>query len=200
MCALCITSNARAEFKAQISVVATDLSGNPILAINPGSQFLLQAKVADVRNPEPDFQGVFAAYLNVSFNGNMASIASNAQFDFGSYFPLSRTFDINTAGKILGAGASSGTVTEPTQHLQPLWSVPMTAVKPGVVNFNPWFDNGSGHEVLLLLEPGALPQADIQYLGTSLTIVPEPSGIVLGAFFLAGLLGWYVRGKRSRAA
>jgi hypothetical protein len=77
-----------------------------------------------------------------------------------------------------------------------LWSVPLTAVKPGVVTFTPWFDNADGHDVLLLLETSPLPQTEIQWIGASLTIVPEPSGVVLAAFCVAGLLGWYARGKR----
>lgn len=200
-CALCITSNARAEFKAQISVVATDVFGTPIVSIEPGNPFLLQARVADVRTPTPEFQGVFAAYLNVSFDDGLAAIDPAADFDFDSFFPLSRTFDVSAAGKIMGAGASSSTVSEPGEQVQHLWSVPVTAVNPGVVNFTPWFDEADGHGVLLLLETAVLPPTNIQWVGSSLTIVPEPSGVALGAFCLAGLLGWYARSKRrSRAA
>ncbi len=150
--------------------------------------------------PASEFAGVFAAYLNVNFDAGLAAIDPAADLDFGSYFPLSRTFDVATAGKVKGAGASSGSIAEPTEQMQSLWSVPVTAMHPGVVNFTPWFDSGEGHGVLLLLETAALPQAEIQWVGTSLTIVPEPSSVVLGAFCLAGLLGWCARRRRQLCA
>ena len=85
---------------AQITVVPTDLIGNPITTIPAGSDFLLKAVVQDVRTPDPQFPGVFSAYLNVSYDSVLATIPQPATFSFDTFFGVARTFDVSSPGFI----------------------------------------------------------------------------------------------------
>ncbi|MGD9635429.1 MAG: Calx-beta domain-containing protein, partial [Pirellulales bacterium] len=160
---------------ATISVIPTDLVGNPISQIVVGSDFLLQAVVQDSRNPPATFGGVFSAYLNVSYDSFRATIPQPATFSFDPFFSILRTFDATVPGQIIGAGASTETLPGPGNAPQKLWSVVVHASAAGIVTFIPDFDAIAGHDVLLVGEFDAMTEAQIDFVSSLLTIVEEQS-------------------------
>ncbi len=174
--ALRIVNALAVDDQAQIKVVATDLFGTQITETPVGSQFQLRAIVQDVRTPPAQFGGVFAAYLNVSYDSSLATIPTvGAQFEFDPFFSAVQTFDTGTPGLISGAGASSTSGSPPGTAPQPLWSVLVTASAAGVVSFTPSFDSTLGHGVLLYSLDEDVPSNAIDFVGTTLTITAEPS-------------------------
>ncbi len=174
--ALRIVNALAVDDQAQIKLVATDQLGTPITEIPVGSTFQLRAIVQDVRNPPDQFPGVFAAYLNVSYNSSFASIPTAGAISFDPFFSLAQTGDTSVAGLIGAAGASSTSGTNPGSAPQTLWSVVVTAASPGDVTFTPSFDTSLGHDVLLYggtSEP--VPSDAIDFVGTTLTITQEPT-------------------------
>jgi hypothetical protein len=192
LCLLGFAPGANAEILVQISVVPTDLGGTLITSIAPGEDFLLQAIVQDVRDPppEPISEGVFAGFLNVTYDPSLASIAPAAALVYDPFFIVARTGDVSTQGLVSGAGALSGFLLAPGNDPQPLWNVLVTATSPSVVSFTPSFDTIAGHEVLVFGHDDPVLESEIDFVGSALTIVPEPSGLMLGAI---GLLALFTR-------
>ena len=186
-----MTTAARADQMqmVRITVVPTDLSGNPIISIASGQQFHLEAIVQDIRNPA-SFPGVFAAYLDVAYNPNLASIATNAPFAFGAFFPIEQSSDTTTPGQILGAGAATTSPTPPGNSPQLLWTVSVTAGAAGMVTFTPSFDTMQGHDVLEYGNDFPVTADQIAFVGSTLNVVPEPSSISLATFGLIALAAW----------
>jgi hypothetical protein len=174
--ALRVVNALAVDDQAQISVIATDLLGNPISTIPVGSQFQLRTVVQDVRVPPSEFEGVFAAYLKVSYDSSLATIpTSGATFTFDPFFSVAREFDTSTPGLIAGAGASSSSFDPPGSAPQTLWSVVVTASAGGVVTFTPSFDSEAGHDVALYGSDEGVPADAIDFVGTTLTITQEPT-------------------------
>jgi hypothetical protein len=162
----------------EISVTPTDLFGTPITTpILVGTDFLLQATVTDVRM-EPDLPGVFSAYLNVSYDALHVTIPQPPTFSFDPAFPAGRTFDAGTPGVISGAGAVAGSFTPPAtgQAPQKLWTVLMHAADatPQPVSFTPSFDFTPAHDVSVFGISTAIPDEQISWVGSSITIIETP--------------------------
>ena len=200
---LWLASTARAESLlasalAQISLETTDLAGNSISTIQLGQQFKLAVIVQDVRTPTPANAGVFAAYLNAEYDAGLASISPAATFTYGPFFtPPTSPFggDLNTAGQILGAGEGTSQFFAPGNSPQLLWTLPATAIAVGLETFTPSFDSLANHDTLVYGHDFALLASEIQFLGTSIAIVPEPSTFAFAAFgFIA--LAWRLRKRR----
>ncbi len=198
-CVLGFARGASAEILARISVLPTDLGGTPITSIALGEDFRLQAIVQDLRDPPPELgSGTFAAYLNATYNPGLMSIAPSAVLEFDPFFNLVQTGDLSTPGLISGAGAATTTFSPPGNDPQPLWNVLITAIGPGVVSFIPSFDTVVTHDVLLYLKNEIVLESEIDFVGSSLTIVPEPSGFVLGTICIVGMALWTATRRRSR--
>ena len=195
----------------QFRLETTDTSGNAIDSVNVGEPFLLQTFVQQVgafQASSPDDAGVFAAYLDVNYEAELASVSGSVNYSptysNGKSGVLSPGFMDN-----IGAFASS---EDPLSLPVPagaeeqfLFSVPMTADSIGDLIFV-----GSEsltypqYEVLVWtsLEPVPAQEIDfgdaslrIDFGSTSLSVVPEPSG--LGSLALGGVGALGLRRRRS---
>ena len=174
----------------QIRLEVEDLLNNPITTIPMGQGFLLSGFVKDLRPTNAN--GVFAAYLDATYNSTLAavngSILHAAPYTNG-------TSGTSTPGLIDEVGGFDGFSTlGPTERL--LFTVPLLASSTGIVTFASNPADGLGHDVLLYGLDNPVPPADVIYGATSLTIVPEPSSVVLAglAALLLGACAWQKKG------
>ena len=128
---------------------AQDASNHPISVITVGQDFQLVAFVQDVRTPTANPAGLFAGFLDVSYNSSVATISSSATINYGSFFSLSPSGDLSTPGEITGAGASAASLTAPGNAEQLLWKIQAHANALGNVTFTSSFDSQDGHDTLL---------------------------------------------------
>ena len=189
-----------------VSLEATNLSGTPITSIPAGGSFHLEAIIQDIRNPPPSYDGVFAGYLNVTYNPALVTIVPTATITYGPTFTPSLTpsGDLSTPGQINEIGVSSESFASPGNAPQLLWAIiPATATLAGIEIFVPSFDSTPGHDTLLYGDDSAVPASQISFIGATLTVVPEPSSMIL-ACLAAGLAvpmlcrrvyGVYLRGS-----
>jgi PEP-CTERM motif len=84
--------------------------------------------------------------------------------------------------------------------VQHLLSILFTADAQGAVSFNPSFDATPNHDVLLYGEDNIIDVDDIQFIGTRLTIVPEPASIVMALMSAAALGAVAIRKRRVSSA
>jgi large repetitive protein len=178
-------SNALGDQLMQVHVFATDFSDTPIASIEVGSQYKLRTEVQDIRDPVAEFPGVFAAAGDISFSSSLSSIDVSQTVEFGSFFNLLQESTLAPGGAIGWAATSS--LTPPGNAPQFLFSVVLTATSPGTQVFVPDFSTDPSHENLLYGKNEVLIAEEIQYVGSTLTIVPEPSTILLGTVALVGL-------------
>lgn len=214
-----LAGNLNASPLAAFRLQTEDLNGNPINVIHPSADFRLTAYVEDIRNPAAQVPGLWAAFLNVAYNPNLVSIPANPNPNpsdingysdlnivFGPYFAHGLlTGNLDSPGVILGAGSSSLSLVPSGAAPIVLWTVNARAIGLGTVQFLPSFDSAQtpgdplpiDHESLFLDPPFALSADQIQFVGTTLTIVvPEPSSFILTAF---GLIGCLASGRPARS-
>ncbi len=199
-CAVGATSVARGQPLVEISLEATNLSGTPITSIPAGASFHLEAIVQDIRNPPAQSGGVFAGYLNVTYDPALVTIAPTATITYGPFFtpPLVPSGNLSTPGQINDIGTASQSFAAPGNAPQLLWAIiPATATTAGIESFVPTFDSLPGHDTLIYGDDNAVPADQILFVGTSLNVVPEPSTFALAAICSLGLLGWTARRWRK---
>ncbi len=168
-----------------VSVVFTDLGGNPISEVQAGQQFMLKLYVTDTRTGV-DLNGFFSAYAGVTFDSSLVSVADPNSLAVDSFFTGLSNFvekDTSTAGLVRAGGTSTN--SSPT--FQPgdpqlLWSVTLqsTGTDNSQVTFTPKFedfsDMGTAQEWLLYgLETDTLTADNFNFQASSLSIVGHPS-------------------------
>jgi hypothetical protein len=169
------TIGATVRQEVQIHLQVRDLSGNPIAAVRPGTQFLLQAYVRDVR-PEPD--GVFAAYLDIAYDATLVSAVGEDRDDitFGERYMNGKSGTLTTAGLIDEAGAFSWiTPTGGEEWL--LFSVKMTAQQAGTVTFTGHSAEDVGHETLVYGSDYVVDSEAVAVTPAILTVAAGSAGI-----------------------
>ncbi len=177
-----ITNAQIVEFRLE----TTDIDGNVIDSIEDGNQFVLTAftRQSDFAGA-PEDGGVFAGYLNVSYDDSLISIAGSVEH--GPNYQVGTNADLDTVG-LLGDVGGFTSMTEPfgASELQ-LWSLLMNADSQGELSFVsseslvlPQF------EVLVFGSDERVEAGDIAFGSTTLTIVPEPNSMAL---MLLGLVG-----------
>lgn len=192
-----------------------DLSDNPITTVNLGQDFQLAAYVEDVRDPAVPFPGVWAAFMHVAYEAGLVSIPSLppiipnpgdpgnegvSGIEWGAYFDLGLRFgDLSEPGQINGIGAASLELVQSGLGELLLWRITIHASALGTVTFSPTFDSNPDHESSFIDPPTPFTDEDIQFIGDSVQIVPEPSGLVLAAVGTLGVLT-IIRRKRQRRA
>ena len=185
-----LAPSAHATPMAELRVEVDDLSGNPISSIAAGQDFKITVAVQDIRSPVDEFPGIFAAYLDLSFDSTLADIAPTTTPVFGSPFApygggASYSLSHNVTTVKINAGSFSLSLTSPGNAPQVLYTIQAHAQAPGIENFLPSFTSDPGMDVLFYNPPDVLSPSDLQFVGASLTIVPEPSSLALVA---AGIL------------
>ncbi|MGD9719730.1 MAG: hypothetical protein AB7O59_00755 [Pirellulales bacterium] len=199
-CVLAIASAAHADLLARVTVITTDLGGTPISTIDVGEDFLLQVFVQDIRNPPAVAGGIAAGYLNVDYDGVLVSISPSAPIEYDPFFTAWQTGNLDEPGRIVGAGAYSISFEAPGTALQALFSIPATATAPGGVAFTPsFFEAEDGRNVLLFVYDSPLLESEIDFVGATLSIVPEPSGIVAGTCGVLALAVCCLRRQKRSA-
>jgi len=144
-------------------------SGEPITQAAPGDRFFLEGYVEDTR-PRPD--GVFAAYVDVAFDPELATVAG--PFTFGFNFPNGRHGSAAVPGRLEEVGGFQA----PDDYLgggeTHLFSIPLTADGLGELTFTTdMADTIPEHHVLLLGEFGAVPEDLVQFRSATLEITDE---------------------------
>ncbi|GIW99775.1 MAG: adhesin [Pirellulaceae bacterium] len=169
----------------EIRLLATDLNGTPITAIQQGQQFRVVMQVDDLRyeftNPGPA-AGVFSAYADLLYNMQLVSTVPatdpSSGFDFDVTFlndyENSRSGDASIPGIIdeLGAFSTRSTMADPDPV--ELAAVTFAARAPGLASFMPDPADDPLSEVLLFDTPGSqVPMERIRFIGTTLEIVGD---------------------------
>ncbi len=197
-----------AAFRLQVE----DLSDNPITTVNVNQDFQLAAYVEDIRDPSVRFPGVWAAFMDVTYEAGRVSIPSlpsinpnpgdpgnfgDPGIDWGSYFALGLRYgDLATPGLIEGAGSASLASEESGLGEALLWKITMHGIALGTAVFSPTFDANIDHDSSFIDPSDALAVDQILYIGDSVQIVPEPSSLALAMLGVFGILAIARRKRR----
>lgn len=163
----------------QLRLETTDLSGAAITQIPVGGQFQLRGYVRDLRTGGAN-QGVFAAYQDILFDRNLASVNSgpaplNFAVNFAPQYNQAISGNIRIPG-LLDELGSTQTGNDPlggSERLQ--FTVTLTANASGTIQFlgDP-ADVKPFQDSLLYESPGVpvrpLLPSEIRYLRTSITV------------------------------
>ena len=141
----------------------------PITNIVPGGEFLLRAYVDDLR---ADPQGVYSAYVDVTYASNLVS--SQASIGDGvaneSPYTISQQGNAQTAGLINEAGGVSMSIEPLGGGEKLLFTVLLRANSAGEVNFTLDPADTSGNEILLYEDDFEIPVEEVEFVNTTLTI------------------------------
>jgi len=149
----------------EVKLAVTDLGGNPITSITQGGDFIVRATVEDLR-PSP--QGVFAAYVDVTYDSSKGAV--DGPIAFGSQYPNGREGNASVPSQIDEVGAFDGffPIGGGPKHL---FSVPFTATNAGALSFNlDPADLLPQHNVLLFGISGAIDPADIRFVNATIDV------------------------------
>ncbi len=168
-----------------IQLIATDLSGNPISAIQQGENFKIEVRVDDLRfdssNPG-SAAGVFAAYFDLLYSMQLVSTlpgAAGSSFnfavDFTDPYTAVRRGNADIPGIVNEFGAVSNLTLMDNPNPMTLATITFAARSPGVANFMPDpAEDVPNSDTLLFDVPGsAVPKERIRFVGTSLEIVGD---------------------------
>ena len=161
-----------------VSLRVTDLDGNVIDETNVGSTVLLVATAEDRADGSV---GVFASYFDLQFDPAMLSVDGDPEFGFGA----ATNPGVATTGEIAGIGGARRNFFDPGKE-EFVVAVPFLATQIGQANFTG--DNGAAlvYDQYDWFAP--------QFVGATLTVVPEPS---CGAL-LAPLLLFFIQRPHRR--
>jgi hypothetical protein len=117
---------------AEITLVPVDSAGNTLTSIRKGTDFFLEARVKDLR---PDAAGIEAAFIDIFYNGDLASVQGAIVRGSLTPYTLDPAGTTSVAGAITGAGGrTDNTTLGSTSRI--LFRVPMRATKVGELVFN----------------------------------------------------------------
>lgn len=158
---------------ARLSLRVTDSAGRPITSILVGRPFVLEGYAEDLRGPRtpPPPRGVFAAYQDVLVDASLVGVSGAVSF--GPQYVNATSGSTATTGLINEVGGAAGT-TETGLGPVLLFRLSFTANAAGQADFvnNP--AEAANHAVLLYGNSAATPSANVDFVGTSLTIVAPP--------------------------
>lgn len=209
-----VAASLQAEPLATFRLQVEDLSDNPITTVNLGQDFQLAAYVEDVRDPAVQFPGVWAAFMNVAYEAGLVAIPSlpainpnpgdpgnfgDPGIEWGNFFDTGLRFgDLSALGQIDGIGSASLANEESGLGELLLWRITIHTSALGTVTFSPTFDSDEDHESSFIDPPNPLTAEDIQFIGDSVQIVPEPSSLVLAVLGTLGVMTIARRKRRPR--
>lgn len=161
--------------RLRVRLEAQDLDENTITSITPGGEFILRAYVDDLRaTPE----GVFSAYVDVTYDSNLVSSQASAGDGVANEAPYTQfqSGNAQTAGLINEAGGASTSSSPLGDGERLLFTVLMRANTAGSATFTLDPADTEGFEFLLYGEDNALPLSEVEFVNTTLTIgTPQPS-------------------------
>ncbi len=194
-----LSNTACAEFSLQLRTQVTDLGGTEISSIAMGQQFKLQTIATDIRNPprtNPFHRGVNSAGVDISYDSFLSSLDTTQSIEYGAFFNLFQVAQLEP-GRIQ-AFAASAEFRGPGNDPQFLFSVVLTAERPGLQAFTPtllsWPDTPNG----IYTDDIPLPLERIEFVGASVLILPEPSAFAPAAIAIASLFALGRRRVSSR--
>ena len=192
----------------QFRLETTDMDGTPVDTIDVGDEFLLKTYTQHVGGyVSEENSGVFAAYLDISYDGSLISV--NGETIHGELYSNGKSGDLSSTGllnNIGGISTSPGIAPGATPiglEEVHVFTLPMTADAMGEVSFV-----GSEslsyphHDVLVygLNEPVSARDIEfgaadlrIDFGSATLNVVPEPSA---GLLMLMGIV--IIRVQRRR--
>lgn len=156
----------------RIRLDTTDASGNPIDSVPAGQQFFLDVLVSDQRI---DPMGVWAAYLDVEYDDTRVS--TGGAISFGNDFPNFHAGDASTSGLIdeVGAGQTAP-LADGDEHL--LFRMPfMAEIRGEAVFMGDPADGLPAGQVLLFGIDGPIPEENVTYLTTAITVTGPPNAV-----------------------
>ena len=157
------------RIQVRLEVTAPD-STEPITSIGTDEPFVLRALVTDLRD---DALGVFGAYVDVTYNADLAN--TTGEIDHAG-FGNGRDSDLTVDGVIDETGGFSSNTAEGTGAVETLlFAVDMTSeAVGGTIDFaaNP-ADILPNHEVTFFGEDDPVPNDEILFIGTTLEVVSD---------------------------
>ena len=172
----------------QFRLETTDMSGIPVDTVNIGENFMLKTYTQHVNGyASAENAGVFAAYLDITYDADLTSIAGEIEYD--DLYATVTSGDFSTPGlmdNIGGLGLNFPNFTPIGTDEKLVFSVPMRADTTGLVNFV-GADSESDllHPVLVYGSNDTVPAKDVDFGATEtriafdsigLNVVPEPQG------------------------
>ena len=157
----------------RVRLEVVDIDGNVVDTVQVGQQFELRTYIQDIRDID-DPTGVFAAYLDLTYDETLVSFESTADITFGDAYPNGKNAITSVAGLIDEIGAfASGTSLGGEEQL--LFSVAMEADSAGQASFGTdAADVLPAGEVLFFGLDDLVDPADIEFGSFTLTIqAPE---------------------------
>lgn len=171
--------NAQGEGEVlSVRLEVTDLDGNVITNADVGDEFQVRTYIQDLRDGD-EAQGVFAAYLDVTYDDQLASVTAAPAF--GTTYANGRSGDISTDGLIDEVGAfAGGTPLLSDEYL--LFTVNMRADAEGTLTFG---SNAADvlpvRETLFFGTLDPVTEADIDFGSAQLqigSVVPDTPDLV----------------------
>jgi VCBS repeat-containing protein len=142
-----------------LSFTITKPDGSAITTLSVGQDFVLHVFAQDVRSSA---QGVFAAYLDVNYDGTKATVTG--PITYSSTYSNDQAGTTTTAGLIDEGGAFAGSTSPLGATKREVFSVPLRASASGTLTFSgDPADNLPTHNVLVYGQDGAVPAAQIHY-------------------------------------
>ena len=149
----------------RIRLATADLEGVPISTVSPGDEFLIQVFVQDI---QPNAKGVFAAYLDVTYDPSLVSVAVPS-IVYSDPYENGQSGNLTVPGLIDEAGAFAGfTQTGAAERL--LFSVRMVADRAGQAQFRGDPADGVGNQMLVYGKDDPVAWEAVTFLPTTLLI------------------------------
>lgn len=199
--ALCLVGSSPAWSQVvQFRLETTDMAGTPVDTVTIGEEYMLKTYTQHVNGyVSEENSGVFAAYLDISYDAGLTSVAGDVLFE--DQYAWVTSGDMSTPGlmdNIGGLGLNFPDLTPIGLDEKLVFSVPMTADAEGFVNFV-GADSQSDvqHPVLVygLNDTVAAKDIDFGSAGTRLAfdtvglmVVPEPQSAIPLLFGALALL------------
>lgn len=170
---------ARLDDDVEIKLVATDLAGNPISAIEQGRDFKIQVFVDDARLNPGASAGVYSAYFDLLYNMQLATLKPdntpgsrfNFEVDFLNSYVNFTTGDASIPGVINDFGATSNNSNMQNPDPLVMAEITFTARSAGILSLMPDPSDGADLDTLLFNQPATVvPVERIRYIGVQLEI------------------------------
>jgi len=151
----------------QLKATATSLTGGPLPTITPGDEFLLKVDMKDLRSTP---KGVFASWVDVEYDPSDMGVSG--PIEFGPRALNQQTGSVSTPGLMDEVGAFDG-IAASAPITKMLFQIRMKALSLGQATFSlNAADLLPVHDTLLYGSDLPVATSDIEFLGTTVNVVP----------------------------